>query len=100
VCSHGRQILDAVSQFTEAQLVRKVRAARERKRAETRTLRGAEDPVPSPALAEAKRLARRSPKTGQRRSPRAIAAALARLGHLGPSGKPYGAESVKRMVAA
>jgi hypothetical protein len=50
-------------------------------------------------LAEAKRLARRSPKTGQRRSLRAIAAELARLGHLGPSGKPYGAESVKRMVA-
>jgi DNA invertase Pin-like site-specific DNA recombinase len=92
-----RQILGAVSQFEKAQLVRKLRAARERKRAETGRCEG-RNPVPS-RLAEAKRLARRSPKTGQRRSLRAIAAELARLGHLGPSGKPYGAESVKRMVA-
>jgi hypothetical protein len=47
---------------------------------------------------EAKRLARRSPKTGEVRSLRAIAAELAQLGYLGPSGKPYGAESVKRML--
>jgi hypothetical protein len=87
-----------VSQFEKAQLVRKLRAARERKRAETGRCEGRR-PIPATVLAEAKRLARRSPKTGQRRGLRAIAAELARLGHLGPSGQPYGAESVKRMLA-
>jgi hypothetical protein len=88
-----------VSQFEKAQLVRKLRAARERKRAETGRCEG-RSAVPSLVLAEAKRLARRSPKAGQRRSLRQIAAELARLGHLGPSGKPYGPESVKRMLAS
>ena len=94
-----RQILGAVSQFEKAQLVRKLRAAREHKRAETGRCEG-RSPVPATVLAEAKRLARRNPKTGQKRSLRAIAAELARLGHLGPSGKPYGPESVKRMLAS
>jgi DNA invertase Pin-like site-specific DNA recombinase len=93
-----RQILGAVSQFEKAQLVRKLRAARERKRAETGRCEG-RSAVPAEVVAAARRLNRRSPKTGQRRSLRAIAAELARLGHLGPSGKPYGAESVKRMLA-
>jgi hypothetical protein len=43
--------------------------------------------------------ARRSPKTGERRSLRAIAAELAQLGHLAESGRPYGAENVRRMLA-
>ena len=47
---------------------------------------------------EAKRLARRKPKTGEVRSLRAIAAELAGLGHLAPSSRPYGAESIKRML--
>lgn len=36
--------------------------------------------------------------TGKRRSLRAIAKELAKLGHVAVSGNPYGAESVKRMV--
>jgi hypothetical protein len=47
---------------------------------------------------EAKRLARKSPKTGKARSLRAIAAELAALGHVAPSGKPYEAMSIKRML--
>jgi hypothetical protein len=39
-------------------------------------------PVPDVVIAEARRLARKSPKTGQRRSLRTIAAELAALGHL------------------
>jgi hypothetical protein len=54
--------------------------------------------VPEPVVREAKRLARRNPMTGEVRSLRAIAAELARLGYLVPSGRPYGAESVKRML--
>ena len=51
-------------------------------------------------MIKAKRLARRSPKTGERRSLREIARELAALGYLSRSGRPYGAESVKRMLAA
>ncbi len=92
-----RQILGAVSQFEKAQLVRKLRVARDRKRADTGRCEGRK-PVPAEVVAEAKRLNRRSPKTGKRRSLRAVAAGLAERGHPGPSGKPYGAESVKRML--
>ena len=40
-------------------------------------------------VAEAKRLHRASPKTGERRSLRKIAAELAALGHLNVNGQPY-----------
>jgi DNA invertase Pin-like site-specific DNA recombinase len=92
-----RQILGAVSQFEKASLVQKLRKARERKRAATGRCEG-RPPVPDQVKREARRLARRSPKTGKVRSLRKIAAELASLGYVGPSGKPYGAESVKRMV--
>jgi DNA invertase Pin-like site-specific DNA recombinase len=92
-----RQILGAVAQFEKAGLVQKLRHARERKRAETGRCEGRK-PVPEDVVREAKRLARKSPKTGEARSLRQIAAELAKLGHLSPSGKPYEAMSVKRMV--
>jgi hypothetical protein len=44
------------------------------------------------------RRARKSPKTGKVRSLRKIATELANLGHLAPSGKPYEAMSIKRML--
>jgi DNA invertase Pin-like site-specific DNA recombinase len=92
-----QQILGAIAQFEKAQLVRKLRVARERKRRETGRCEGPKPP-PEAAVALARRLRRKSPKTGQRRSLRRIAALLAEAGHLAPSGNPYGAESVKRMV--
>src|ERR1700716_2830265 len=82
-----RQILGAVSQFEKAGLVAKLRHARERKRAAVGRCEG-RSPVPANVISEASRLARKSPKTGQRRSLRAIALELARLGHVGPSGGP------------
>ena len=93
-----RQILGAVAQFEKAALVQKLRHARERKRAETGRCEGRK-PVPEAVVREARRLARKNPRTGEVRSLRQIAAELARLGHVGPSGKPYGAESVKLMLA-
>src|SRR3954452_11495160 len=92
-----RQILGAVAQFEKAGLVQKLRHARERKRAETGRCEGRK-PVPEAVVREAKRLARKSPKTGKVRSLREIAGELAKLGHLAPSGKPYEAMSVKRML--
>jgi DNA invertase Pin-like site-specific DNA recombinase len=92
-----RQILGAVAQFEKAALVAKLRHARERVRAERGRCEGRK-PVPAETIAAARRLARRSPKTGQKRSLRAISAELAALGHLGPAGKPYHAGSVARML--
>jgi len=92
-----RQILGAVSQFEKAALVAKLRHAREQMRATTGRCEGRK-PVPDEVVAEARRLARKSPKTGRRRSLRAIAAELAVLGHIGPSGGPYHAGSIRYML--
>ncbi len=94
-----QQILGAVAQFEKAQLVRKLRDARDRKRAEDGRCEG-RPPAPEDVKALARKLYRRNPRTGKRRSLRQVAAALAEAGHLQKkSCRPYGAESVKRMVA-
>jgi len=92
-----RQILGAVSQFEKAALVAKLRHARDRVRAAQGRCEGRK-PVPADTLAAARKLARRSPKTGKRRSLRVISAELATLGHLGPGGKLYYPASVARML--
>jgi DNA invertase Pin-like site-specific DNA recombinase len=86
-----RQILGAVSQFERASLVAKLAGARRRIRREVGRCEG---PKPAPEAARTMAKALR----GQRHSLRAIAATLAQNGFLSPSGKPYGAESVKRML--
>ena len=91
------RILGAVAQFEKAALVAKLRAARNRVRAERGRCEGRK-PIPVETLAAARRLARKSPKTGKRRSLRAISAELAVLGHFGPTGKPYLPGSVTRML--
>lgn len=92
-----RQVLGAISQFEKAQLVAKLKAARDRKRAATGRCEGRK-PVPSEVIVAARRLARKPPK-GSRPSLRTVATGLASLGHLSPSGRLYGPESVKRMLA-
>jgi DNA invertase Pin-like site-specific DNA recombinase len=94
-----RSILGAVSQFEKEALVLKLRKARERKRQATGRCEGAKPSLPADHLAAARRLARRNPRTGKARSLREIAAEMAALGMVGRSGKPYGAQSVKRMVS-
>ena len=94
-----RQILGAVSQFEKAALVGKLRHARDRKRAETGRCEGRR-PVDQVVVAQARRLARKSPKTGKARSLRAIAGELAALGYLGPNGQPYHAGSIAHMLKA
>jgi hypothetical protein len=88
-----------VSQFEKASVVAKLRHARDRKRAETGRCEG-RPPVPAVVVGEARRLARRNPKSGKKRSLREIAAELAVIGHVGPSGKPYFPASVSRMLTA
>ena len=94
-----RQILGAVAQFEKAGLVRKLRHARDSKSAALGRRVEGRKPVPEAVIREAKRLARRSPKTGESRTLPAIADELAALGHLSPSGRPYLAGSVKNMMA-
>jgi DNA invertase Pin-like site-specific DNA recombinase len=93
-----RQILGAVAQFEKANLVAKLRHARERLRSMSGRCEGRK-PVPDQVVAEARRLARRNPRTGNRRSLREIAAELAILGFNGPSGGAYHAGSVRHMLA-
>ena len=91
-----RQILGAVHQFDKAMLVQKLRGARDRKSAKLgRRIEGNPDwkPVPSGTRNMAIALAARG------LSLRAVSAELANLGHRSPTGKPYGPESIKRMVS-
>jgi DNA invertase Pin-like site-specific DNA recombinase len=92
-----RQILGAVSQFEKASLVAKLRGARDRaSAAEGRRIEGRKASIAGDALAALRRLARKNPRTGQRRSLREIAAEMAAEGHHSPStGKPYSAEAIR-----
>lgn len=97
-----RQILGAVSEFEKASLVAKLKGARDRrsaaagKRIEGR--KGYDDTHPD-VVREAKRLARKNPKTGKVRSLREIATELAQLGHVTRTGKPFSAAQVSRLLA-
>ena len=88
-----RQVLGAIAQFEKAQLATKLRVARERVKARTGRCEGRK-PVP--------RMLLRKPASlpgGQGRHTKVVAWELSPpMGHLSPSGRPYGAESVKRML--
>ena len=92
-----RQMLGVISAFEKQSLVEKLRKARERKRLLTGRCEG-RPPISEIVVKEAKRLRRKNPRTGKRRSLRQVATELANIGYLSISGKPYGAESIKRMV--
>ena len=96
-----RQVLGAIAEFDKAMLVAKLKGARDRKSAEAgRRIEGRKGfSVTNPeAVALARRLRRASPKTGERRSLRAIAAMLAEAGHLNEHGRPFNPRSIKAMV--
>jgi DNA invertase Pin-like site-specific DNA recombinase len=90
-----RQILGAVHQFDKAMVVQKLRGARDRKSALIgRRIEG--NPAWLPVSAAAVATAKSGHESGM--SLRAISAQLATAGYLSPSGKPYGPQSVKRML--
>ena len=95
-----RQVLGAIAEFDKAMIVAKLRGARDRKSAEAgRRIEGRKGFVTHPeAVALAKRLRRASPKTGERRSLRAISAMLAEARHLNEHGRPFNHRSIKAMV--
>ena len=96
-----RQILGSVSQFEKATLVSKLRAARDRKRKEQGKVEGrkALSEIYPGLVKEARRLRRRSPKTGKQRSYRVVAAELHQQGYQTAAGKPYSASMVARLVS-
>lgn len=94
-----RQIAGAFAELEKARLVSKLRAARERKRAEGKVEgRKALTEVHADLAREAKRLRRASPLTGERRSYRKIAEELEKLGYRTSTGKPYSPSMVKRIL--
>lgn len=95
-----RQVLGAVAQFEKAALVAKLKGARDRKRRETGKCEGrkAHAQIRPDVVKAAKRLRRASPKTGERRSLRQIAAHLAALGYVNDHGRPFNPNSIKAMV--
>lgn len=97
-----RQVAAAFAQLEKTRIVKKLKAARDRKKIETgQKVEGRK------SLAEmrpnvvtlAKKLSRARPKGGKR-SLREIAAELTTAGHLTRAGTPYGATAVKRMLAS
>jgi DNA invertase Pin-like site-specific DNA recombinase len=92
-----RQILGAVAQFDKATLVHKLRGARDRKStALGRRCEG--NPAWVPVTADVRSIAHDLRRDGL--SLGAIGRALAERGMKGPSGRPYAAQSVKRMLRA
>lgn len=97
-----RQIVGAFSELEKSRLVKKLRVARDRKRAMGQKVEGrksyAERPEGALLIAAARHLHRRSPKTGKRRSLREIATDLAARGYVSASGRPLSASVVRRLV--
>ena len=97
-----RQIAGAFAQYEKARLVAKLKGARDRRsvalgrRIEGR--KGYAELAPD-LVREAKRLARCNPRTGERRSLRAIARELERLGYVNGKGRAFAAAQVSRLMA-
>jgi Resolvase, N terminal domain len=90
-----RQIMGVFSQLEKTRLVKKLKAARDRRRANGK-VEGRKSHLE--ARPEVVADASGSPKTGERSSLRKIAAELAALGHLNVNGRPYSAKSVRSMI--
>lgn len=95
-----RQVLGAVAQFEKAALVAKLKGARDRQRRDTGKCEGRKSHAQRrpEAVALAKRLHRKSPKTGERRSLRDISKSLAVAGHFNENGKPFNPKAIKSMI--
>jgi DNA invertase Pin-like site-specific DNA recombinase len=96
-----RQVAGAFAEYEKARLVSKLRVARVRKREATgRKVEGRKSHVElHPEVCALARELRRKPRGGRRPSLRAVAAELARRGHVNTNGIPYAAKSVASMVA-
>ena len=96
-----RQIAGAFHEYEKARLVAKLRAARERKRADGVKVEGRKShaEINPDMVALARQLRRKRPKGGQL-SLRDIARQLAAAGFLNEHGRPFSATSVRNMLTA
>jgi DNA invertase Pin-like site-specific DNA recombinase len=96
-----RQMAGVFAEFEKNRLVHKLRGARDRaSKAAGRRVEGRKATLVGEALAMARRLRRKNPRTGERCSLRDIAAALAEAGHVNPeTGKLYSAEAIRLALA-
>ena len=96
-----RQIFGAVSEFEKSTIVAKLRGARDRASAAAgHRVEGRKPTLIGDALAMVRRLRRKNPRTGERRSLRDIAGELAAAGHVNPvTGKPYSPEAIRLALA-
>ena len=94
------QIMAVFAQIEKRRLVKKLAAARKRKREATGKCEGRKSlaELQPDAVALARRLRRRRPKGGQR-SLREISAELAAAGYVNERGRPYNPKSVASMLA-
>lgn len=97
-----RSILGAVSQFEKAQLVSKLKAARVRKRKETGKCEGRKSwsEMNPDLVREAKRLRRKNPVSGKRKSFARVAKELAEMGYLNSKGNQFNPGSIKQIIDA
>jgi DNA invertase Pin-like site-specific DNA recombinase len=96
-----RQVLGAIAQFEKAATVAKLKAARERSRAEHGKCEGRKSYAerdPAMVAAATELSAHREPESVRPPSLRWIAAQLAERGYLTPSGKHYSASAVQSML--
>ncbi|MFZ0854506.1 MAG: recombinase family protein [Hyphomicrobiaceae bacterium] len=94
-----RQIMGVFSQLEKTRLVKKLKAARDRKRADGKVEGRKSHAERRPdVVAMAKRLHRANPKSGERLSLARISRALAEAGHLNERGQPFNPKSVRSMI--
>ena len=94
-----RQIVGVFSQLEKTRLVKKLKAARDRKRVHGKVEGRKSHAEKRPEVVlMAKRLYRISPKTGERRSYRDVGKQLAKFGFVNERGKPYHPQSIQRMI--
>lgn len=97
-----RQLAGVFAHYERAKTVQRLKAARDAKKAATGAKvegRKSWAELDPELVRQAKRLARRNPKTGQVRSLRNIAAELEAMGYLSATGKRLSAQSVANMLA-
>ncbi len=95
-----RRIVGAIVELEKTRLVKKLRSARERVRQEKGKCEGRKSfkETHPDLVALAKRLRRKSPKTGKRRSLTKISRELETAGFVNERGKPFNHKSVRSML--
>jgi DNA invertase Pin-like site-specific DNA recombinase len=98
-----RQVLGAIAQFEKASLVKKLKAARDRKKAANGKCEGRKSyaEVNPQLVAVARELARPPAGNAPNRGPslRAVSTALAERGYVTAKGLPYSASAIQKMLA-